>query len=1628
MAEVGVLQLTIEDNSESAATGLSHLATALEKVQEAIKGGLSGLGGAAKNIEKIGKAVNDSLSGSTFEKLKQFSESLQGLKDVDLSGVSKAIKSVGEESGNPGKQISESLVAGIEEGMSKVDLLREKVGILRGEMDEGIDKNTFDDKKLVNYAIQIVDLETKIEKLDLEEQRAAGADEFHERLENGISTIGAYGMKLHDLRLKLNEGVDSGKWDNGKIASAVLQIQNLEDKIAKLREAQSEGVLTTTNEEAIQAANSYLNAATNIDLLKQKLDAMKAEMGQGILSGAWDEKKLSSFAIQVQNLEEKIRKLSAAAEEAKPNLDGVTEVAGDPGSAFNEVEASVEGAASSTGTLSDGMVEVEASVEAATGSAHRFADALDFIKTKAKGAWSALTETRDSVNGLKGAFSAMFPTLSTFLSGMGRIAKYRLIRTIIKQITSGMSEGIQNVYHYSKAIGSSFAPAMDSAATALLQMKNSIGAALAPMIQSLIPYLQIVINWFINLINYVNQFVSLLRGQQTWTRAVPKTTQAFEDQTKAAKKAGAAIKDLLADWDELNIIQSESGGGGVGAGTSAAEDYLSMFEEVGKYEGWIKNLVDGINNQFGDVWGLVKKIGLAILGWKLSSVFTGWLGLLGGLGLIDLEFNISAMLNNQYLDTGEIGWLIADVLQALVGGVIMKKLLGNVLEGKLATYGIPIMLTVNALARVFTLLGKADVSALSEKGLISNVVSALELGGVAGYLINKTFNTSATESLLGGAAATLIAFGALTTLKADVDAIRNGEIDEDTIKATALGSLAMSVGAAIAAKMFIPGVSTIGQAAGFGLATGAAAALVTLGATLGITASTEAVESGITTDVLLKDVASSLSMGLGGAIIIKTAGLAETWPMSAAAGGGVALVTLGALVGVQATIEAVQNKEITFDTIVKDAISSLLMGGGVALIAGTLCGLGAGAALTVGGVAALTTLGALIGIQAILSLVDREDKVKWGDEVLTEKEVQDYVNTQVFDVKLPVAISLVKSKMEDVEVAEKELEGKVGDVLPVINTLLLGFDTKGSLIELDKEIFGEDGLIKKYNSTISNKKAEIEAALVLVPIKDKEGNDMSAEYLKGISEGWSNIDNIMSNLGKSLTDTMYDSYSGQLKTNLSKMERETIADLTQTMLEIATIMSSSETEVNMKRNFAKGLGSLSGGSIDDIVKFYQSQKEIDIQAMKDTYDIYLTDLDEQKLTNEKLLEKALKNGGEYAGKSVEYYRGEIQRIQGLYNQVVAMQDDSVKAAMKFYTNGEGIAQVRKAIMDAIVGSIENTDISSGLVNVGKEGGMGWTALFDMKGNYVDGAKDAVKEWMNEIIRQAFPEDAKYILDAIDAGIIGYGDLFNDEVVKELTRQLGFNEPDVTDDLREKWNSLLADIFGDASETPTYENEVNVNTTVNETMETVTEDVSDGTSELPTGGQDAVEEYQAQAAALTETAAEVEREVNTLTLDKLTFNTTDAQNSASQAAWAIEDMASRIIAAFRSLDGLGFTFSAGNADEVVSKMNAAIHVSIPAAASGAVFKSGDIFSANENGQAELIGSYGNKTAVMNNDQVVGAVTNGVAQANSGVESRLDAIENKLIQMLNREWVAKAEPGAKWGQHNVQSAEAYSRVTG
>lgn len=335
--------------------------------------------------------------------------------------------------------------------------------------------------------------------------------------------------------------------------------------------------------------------------------------------------------------------------------------------------------------------------------------AMQIRKTKEE-----VEELTASTTGITGAFNTfkdalkkMFPTLTSLLKRFKSMVIMRSLRYLVRQLSAGFSEGVQNMYWYSKAVGTSFAPSMDAAATSLQQMKNSIGAAVAPLIQTLVPALQTVINWVITVINYFNQFFALLNGHSSWTRAIPSSADAFQKTGKAAKGASDSIKDLLADWDELNIIQNASGGkNGSGATGDYAKDYLSMFEEVSKFDGIIKDAVDFINERLGGLPGLVKKIGAIILGWKLSKAFLNGLqlmnNLLAGVGVllviqgIELASSAGYDIGHNGLNSNNILKAVYGVLETAFGAGTVGFALGGITGGVVG-------LTIGALASLAVL-------------------------------------------------------------------------------------------------------------------------------------------------------------------------------------------------------------------------------------------------------------------------------------------------------------------------------------------------------------------------------------------------------------------------------------------------------------------------------------------------------------------------------------------------------------------------------------------------------------------------------------------------------------------------------------------------------------------------------------------------------------------------------------------------------------------------------------------------------------------------------------------------------------------------------------------------------------
>lgn len=346
------------------------------------------------------------------------------------------------------------------------------------------------------------------------------------------------------------------------------------------------------------------DAASSIERLTKKLLELSAALS---VSGNSTGTLTSSLA-----------KIGKAAENAMTNFGNIGTSAKTASSAFQDVSTSavaatesVSGVAESTSTASQSMAGIADSAKTATAglssaseaantvssglstasaSASATASNLDNVaatsstaSTELKQVAAAAKKTEKATVSLgssvknmgKSFLGAVTGGISFFLKSLARIAFYRFIRTIIKEITQAIKEGIQNVYEYSKQVGSSFAPAMDKANAAIQQWKNSLGAMLAPLLEALIPLFIKVVNWVIRLNNAIGELIARLTGQTTFL-AAKEISDDWQSLGDSAEEAGNQAKEALkylAPFDELNRLPGNNGGGGGSGGGSTVDGF-----------------------------------------------------------------------------------------------------------------------------------------------------------------------------------------------------------------------------------------------------------------------------------------------------------------------------------------------------------------------------------------------------------------------------------------------------------------------------------------------------------------------------------------------------------------------------------------------------------------------------------------------------------------------------------------------------------------------------------------------------------------------------------------------------------------------------------------------------------------------------------------------------------------------------------------------------------------------------------------------------------------------------------------------------------------------------------------------
>ena len=282
-------------------------------------------------------------------------------------------------------------------------------------------------------------------------------------------------------------------------------------------------------------------------------------------------------------------------------------------------------------------------------------------------------------NSFTNTFTGAAKSVNTLFSSLGRIAYYRAIRTVIKTITSSISEGLQNVYQWAKITGNGFAQSMDSMATSTTYLKNSLGAMGAPLINVLSPAIDYLIDKFVALINVINQAFAVLTGSGTWIKA-KKQAQEFAAGVKgSAAGAKKSIDLFLASFDELNVMPSKKDSSGGGGGASVP-DYSSMFETE-KVDSGIANFVNALkkNIRSGDWKGVGTLLGNKVnevvdsidfsgagksFGYKLNGVIQSGYYMLDTISFYNIANGIAQFINNA----------INEVDFTFVGGLFVKKL------------------------------------------------------------------------------------------------------------------------------------------------------------------------------------------------------------------------------------------------------------------------------------------------------------------------------------------------------------------------------------------------------------------------------------------------------------------------------------------------------------------------------------------------------------------------------------------------------------------------------------------------------------------------------------------------------------------------------------------------------------------------------------------------------------------------------------------------------------------------------------------------------------------------------------------------------------------------------------------
>lgn len=563
--QIESLELEIKSSSESASTGIDSLRTSLEKLRDATKGGL-GLTSVAKGLESVKKATDE--MGNITSKLSGLSRAVTELTKLGNIKVSASI-------GNQIKNINTALAGlNVGDGGNKIQELVTALKPL-----ETLDKSSLG--TTVNALNKLPEAMDKIDTRKLYSQVSSLtrimkplADEM-QKIANGFNAFPSRIQKL----IRENEKLTAS---NNKTTTSYINLW------AKMRMAYN--TIRTGARYISETIKESMDYTENVNLFNVAMGEYADEartyaeqVGEimGIDPGEWmrNQGVFMTLATGFGVVGERANKMSK----------NLTQLGYDISSLFNL-------------PYEDAMLKLQSGLAGELEPLRR----IGFDLSVARLQQEAYTL------GINKKVSAMTQAEKAEL-------RYHAIMTQVTTSHKDMARTLDAPANQMRVLRSQ-----------ITQASRAIGNIFIPVLQVVLPYciafakvIRLVADSIAKLVGF-KDFTADLTGIDGLASGAEDYSDALGDAAKNAKK----LKQYTMGFDELNIIDpnsgsDSSGSGSVGVGGSGFDFELPEYNFLGKESmEEVNRIVENIKNNLSTVLTIVTGIGAVIAGWAISKVVT----------------------------------------------------------------------------------------------------------------------------------------------------------------------------------------------------------------------------------------------------------------------------------------------------------------------------------------------------------------------------------------------------------------------------------------------------------------------------------------------------------------------------------------------------------------------------------------------------------------------------------------------------------------------------------------------------------------------------------------------------------------------------------------------------------------------------------------------------------------------------------------------------------------------------------------------------------------------------------------------------------------------------------------------